>query len=452
MSRKSILVLVPLLGLLGCEEEKKGPPPDPEFLPPAAEPLAPAPATRGIDLFVTTTLRNGFLDRVQQKQEFAKVGVVYEQLVSEYAINTTGQLAQSRLSKRIDDFYSDDVLGPILTAFDQRIWVVEPMRLDQKWLVDAERGTRNDPATREGFLNFGDPDYREAALERITEAFDGGAYVPTAVVIGSEMERYYQLNPSDWPNFVTFAAEARSAIQAINPAIEVSVGVNWSNFMEEVAPAFIGIPHDAPECETDDACKEGESCRLNFCAPTQTEGEGCETSADCAEGELCVESQCGELNFVAVQNAWRRVLDPLLYDPATATPRVDFYAFSSVPNPDLYSAGAEGIPDTHYAGIPTMFDEEPTRTLPVRWIRIGWPTTGASEQTARFYDRFKQLNGGYTVSLVSWFGFVNASTADCGILKSTGTNGIGADPSICSRGFYTPSGAPTGTLETGFWQ
>ena len=404
------------LGALGCEEEKKGPPPEPQFEQPGSTPLALTKATRGVELWPTATLVDGHGGALAAKAAAAETLVVYEQLSSEYVMARTAVFANAKLENRLEDVLSAPTLTAAVAGYSRKVFVVDPLRLDQRWIVDASRGTRGDAAGRESFLNFGDAGYREDAATRIVSAITDAGVLPEAVVIGSEMERYYQLNQNDWANFASFYAEVRNAIKASYPTVQVAVGFNWSNFMETVAPDFIIPESDAP---------------------------GCATDAECGAGGYCAASQCGELDFVAVQAAWQAVIDPVTFDAATGALLTDFYAFASIPDGARYGGNPDSLPSTHYAGIPTMFREEPARKLPVRWFRIGWDVAGDSEAPSRFLRRFEVLNGsGYDVALVSWFGFVRQLTGDCNVIRDT----LGARPELCQRGFITSSGAPAGSL------
>lgn len=405
------------VGALGCDEEKKGPPPEPQFLAPGSTPLTLAKATRGVEIWPTATLVEGHGARLAEKASAAETLVVYEQLSSEYVMARTANFADAKLENRLEDVFAAPTLSDAVAGYTRKVFVVDPLRLDQSWVVDASRGTRGDAAGRESFLNFGDAGYREDAAIRIVTALADAGVLPEAVVIGSEMERYYLLNRNDWANFASFYVEVRNAIKAAYPTVQVAVGFNWSNFMETVAPEFIIPDADAP---------------------------GCATDAECGAGGYCAASQCGELDFVAVQAAWDAVLGPVTFDVATSALLTDFYAFASIPNGALYGGNPDSLPATHYAGIPTMFKEEPARKLPVRWFRIGWDVTGDSEAPTRFLSRFKALNGsGYDVALVSWFGFVRQLTGDCNVI--TGPT-VKARPELCQRGFFTSSGAPAGSL------
>ena len=401
---------------MGCEEEKKGPPSEPQFEAPSITPLALSNATRGVELWPTATLVDGHGARLAEKSATAETLVVYEQLSSEYVMARTAVFADAKLENRLEDVLSAPSLADAVAGYGRKVFVVDPLRLDQSWIVDASRGTRGDAAGRETFLNFADEGYREDAATRIVSGIADSGVLPEAVVIGSEMERYYLLNPNDWASFASFYADVRAAIKVAYPTVQVAVGFNWSNFMESVAPDFIVPDADAP---------------------------GCATDAECGPGAYCAASQCGELDFVAVQAAWQAVIDPVSFDAVTQQSLTDFYAFASIPNGALYGGDPDAIPATHYAGIPTMFRESKARKLPVRWFRIGWDVTGDSDAPARFLARFKALNGaGYDVSLVSWFGFVRQLTGDCNVIRDT----LHARPEICQRGFFTSSGAPTGTL------
>jgi hypothetical protein len=198
------------LGALGCEEEKKGPPPEPQFELPGSSPLALTKANRGVELWPTVTLVDGHGARLAERSASAETLVIYEQLSSEYVMARTAVFANAKLENRLEDLFSEPKLADAMAGYGRKVFVVDPLRLDQTWIVDASRGTRGDAAGRESFLNFGDAGYREDAAMRIVSAITDAGVVPEAVVIGSEMERYYLLNPTDWSNFASFFAEVRA--------------------------------------------------------------------------------------------------------------------------------------------------------------------------------------------------------------------------------------------------
>ena len=72
-----------VLGTTACEEEKKGPPPEPQFEVPGSSPLALTKAIRGVELWPTATVVDGHGARLAEKAASAETLVVYEQLSSE---------------------------------------------------------------------------------------------------------------------------------------------------------------------------------------------------------------------------------------------------------------------------------------------------------------------------------------------------------------------------------
>lgn len=390
------LVAATLVPLAACKDD--APPPDPEFLPPPEQALELTNANRGLYARLFTSLRND-RDAYERDLAFVETVVVTEQIISEFELTrlAPNEKAQARLQNRVEALYDDDVLGPLVSQAARSVLVVDLMRVDDTWLVDWEDLDRDTPETRETSLTFQvradqhEADYQEAIVERTLDAIAAMEPTPSLVVLGHEMEQHYANAPGDWPYFVDLAHQVRSAVRETYPETRVSVGINWSNFVDTIAPLFL---------------EEGETVP----------------------------------DFLTVQAAWYAVIDPLVWDAENEVPRMDAWAFSSVPDPTLYAGGPSSLPDWHYAGVPTMLDEEPARSvLPVYWYSIGWPTeTTDPVRGVTFLTRFLELNGGYPIELVSWQAYNALMDSECDRIRDP--DDIGGTLVDCYRGMY-PHGA-----------
>lgn len=390
------LVAAAIVPLAACKEDL--PPPDPEFLPPPEQPLELTNATRGLFARELTSLSND-RDAFERDLGFVESVVVTEQIISEFELTrlAPNETAQARLDNRVEALYDDAVLGPLVRQADRSVLVVDLMRVDDAWLVDWEDEDRDTPDRRETFLTFQiradqhESDYQQDIVERTLDAIAAMEPAPTLVVLGHEMEQHYANVPGDWPYFVELAHDVRASVRETYPDTRVSVGINWSNFVDTIAPLFL---------------EEGET----------------------------------EVDFVTVQAAWNAVIDPLVWDAENEAPRMDAWTFSSVPDPTLHPGGPSSLPDWHYAGVPTMFDEEPARAaLPMYWYSIGWPTeTTDPVRGVSFLNRFLELNGGYDIELVAWQAYNSLMESECD--RVTDPERIGGSLVDCYRGMY-PHGA-----------
>ncbi len=384
------------------------------FEPEPEQGLAMSPAIRGLHAYPSDSF-GGLHEKFAADSLVSDNVVFYEQVYSEFHHAQVGgqpRQAPPRYHERVAAFYADPDFADTLTGgFERTWWVLDLQRLDREWLVDWNGLERDEPDLRATSLSFTiratdhDSDYQEAVIASVVASFEDSGVVPTSLIVGSEMDRYYADNEGDWPAAVAFVRDLREAVRAVAPGVRVGVGINWSSFMDEVVPRFVG-----------------------------------------AAGE-------DEVNFAVVRAAWEAVIDPFYatVDPETGEvigTVLDFYAFASIPDTTRY-ASPESIPDSHYAGIRTMFDESPERALPVAWFSVGWPVTNQSSAFWEgFLDRFLALNGGYTVELVSWWGYSQLSRdRDCGAM----TGRVGVSIEICSRGLYSVSGSRSPGLHDRFF-
>ena len=343
------------------------------------------------------------------------------QLFDELLFDTTNVARDAALARRLDDFwFPADTSGPtgvgetIIDSGKPVTLVVDLQRRDRQWLVDWEGGVRDEPGNRETSFTFQarestqGRDYQDHLLEEISgalSAVDATGAPVTRLVIGTELERHYLAAPQDWPYVAAFIGELEAALAVSHPSVQLSVGINWSNFMDAVVPAFY------------------------------VEGMDADT-----------------VDYLAVSNAWKQVIDPLYYAPdavqdileggrTNAAPRLDFLAFSSIPDPARYNGDPAGIRENHYAGIATVFDRESFRnSTSVVWFQVGWPSgTDNAETAGRFLQRFLALNSfpgadnQPAVAAISWWGFNHTLEGECTQLTSPR---IGANRTVCFRGLY----------------
>lgn len=392
------------VALVACGDD--GPPPArTAFLPPAA--VSMSTEVRGLTLFYTDSLR-AITATLAQDQAAAANLVLHEQVYSEFAhvrVGNTPRAPEPRFDIRMDGLYDDDRLGARVDGAGALYWLVDLQRLDRQWLVDWNGLERDEPDVRATSLTFAiraednDGDYQEAVIERVVDAFEDADPRPASVIIGAEMERHYAAVPEDWPAFASFVRDLAAALRAVDPAVRVGVGINWSSFMDTVVPRFVE-----------------------------------------AAGQT-------QVNFQAVRLAWEAVLDPLYLrtDPATglSSPVLDFYAFAAVPDSERYPTPAQ-LPEDHLSGPATFFDEYPAKELPVAWFAVGWPVNGASSEFfGAYWQYFVTHAGGVDVELAAWWGYGHLlRDSDCGTM----TNQLGLPRSACFRGLYTSSGSPVADL------
>lgn len=366
---------------------------------------------RGLSIFVEAVETLG--PRLTEDAEFADNLVYTEQIYSEFAharVGNRDRAPEPRFDVRTDAFYANANFDGLRTTVPNHYWVVDLHRLDRNWLVDWNGLARDEPEVAPTSLTFGirasehDGDYQEDLVERISGAFEDAEPRPASVILGTELERHYGTTPGDWPALVSSIHEIRDALRAIDPAVRVGVGINWSNFSDSIVPRFVN-----------------------------------------AAGQSAV-------NYQVVEEAWDSVLGPLYFreDPDTGvlSPLLDFYAFSSVPDITRYSQPSD-LEASHYAGIPTYFSENPNKTLSVAWFALGWPVNSpSSDFWARFFDHFLENGGGYDIELVSWWGYGHLRESEC----STMTTTVGLTRASCYQGLYTPSGSPVSGLRDAYFE
>lgn len=364
-------------------------------------PVSLTAANRGLSLRYNASLRSAAA-LVAGDQEMATAGVIHTQVYAEdihARVGETPRAPEPRIDVQLDEVYEDETIAPLISGFGTRYWVVDLQRLDREWLVDWNGLDRDSPDSRLASLTFTyraqeeGGDYQSDVIERTVAAFEDADPRPESVIIGAEMERHYAAIPDDWPAFVSFARDLAAALRAVDPEVRVAVGFNWSNFLDTVVPQFVGA----------------------------------------VGGD--------RVNYQAVQAAWDAVISPLYYDVSEIgqyTRVLDFYAFSSIPDPSRYPS-PDALEAEHYAGIPTFFVENPERRLPVAWFALGWPVnSGSSAFFGDFLEFFLENAGGYETELVAWWGFSHLlSDVDCRPLTQT----LELPASACFRGVYTSSGA-----------
>jgi len=373
---------------------------DPTFLAPSATPLQIDASIRSIRLENLPSVF-GNIDIIERDIERVAHVVIEAQSFSEFRASQTSGSAAPRFQSEVAEVLNRDRVRPIVNAADHRTLVMDIQRLDREWLVDWTGLDRDSPDNRQSSLSFlaradgHDRDFQRELISRAIAAARLFEPPPRKFVLGTEMDRYYLQNPNDWQQFAVFVEDFRAALRDEFPSIEVGVGINWSHFMESVVPTFVE------------------------------------------------EAEQREVNFMVVLRAWEAVLDPIYLNAETGEPRLDFYAFSSIPTASAYGGDPSQIPDTHYAGIPTIFDFTPERAqIPVSWFSIGWPiTTDGAAIPSEFLERFIALNGGYNVDLVSWWGYNHLRDQECTRLRQVD---IAAPPHVCFRGLYPVNAFVTG--------
>jgi hypothetical protein len=405
------LLAAPLL--VACSEEEPAGPP--EFLATSSGTLALNPSNRAL---FATPIRSLYttVDVFGTDLDVANHVILQSQMHSELGFLRTGDANAASFSQQIEEFWDEDFGVQIIDRADTQVTLVLDLhRMNREWLVDWRGLERDEPGNRESSFTFqirqsaNNSDFQQAIVGELLDALDvlDPSESPVVrVVVGTEMERHYLSAPQDWPYFVALVRLLDSSLAERFPTVQLSVGINWSNFMETVVPVFV----------------------------------------DAEAGETGV-------TFPAVQRAWSAVIDPLYYaeDDLTslaedadyeATPLLDFYAFASIPDPSLYENSAVNLPDTHYTGIPTMFDLQPFRAdLPLVWFNVGWPVDSESpERAGVFLERFLALNAtdDYDVkpnhSMVAWWGYNYPLENECNQLSDPGN--INAGLNVCFRGLY----------------
>ena len=399
--RTLLIVLAASVAAVSCGDEETSD--RTELLEPTS--LAMTQEVRGISIFVESVETLG--PRLDQDALISDNLVYTEQIYSEFMHARVGngpRALEPRFDVRAGAFYDDARFDNIRSVMPNHYWVVDLHRLDREWLVDWNGLDRDEPELAPNSLTFAirasdfEGDYQEALVERIAGAFEDVDPRPSSVIIGSALEQHYAVAPQDWASLVSAIHDVRDALKAVDPAVRVSVGVNWSNFIDAVVPRFVN-------------------------AAEQT-----------------------SVNYQVIQEAWYTVLQPLFFsedaETGLLTAELDFYAFESVPDPIRYSQPSDLAVD-HYAGIPTFFVENPDQELSVAWFALGWPVNSpSSDFWSRFLENFLATGGGYDIELVSWWGYGHLRDSECSTMTST----VGMNSSVCYRGIYTPSGSPVSGL------
>jgi len=361
--------------------------------------LTVTPEMRGLAVRYSTSLVS-LAAQFQTDAADAAARVVHEQVYSEVAHSGVGgepRRVEPRIDRRLAALYGDPATAPLVGADARTYWAINLHRLDREWLVDWNGLERDEPANRDTALTFTiratqhDGDYQADVIARIVDAFDAVSPRPHSVILGVELERHYLAVPDDWPAVAQFVRDAAAAIRTVAPGTRVSVGLNWSNFVDEVAPRFLAAS-DQPE-----------------------------------------------VNYQTLLLAWQAVVEPLYFDrdeTGGLTPVMDFYAFSSFPDPARYASPAS-MPADHYAGLPTLLETIPAVDLPVAWFALGWPSSlPSSDDWAGLYERFLAGAGGPNTELVAWWGYNHLNQSDCNTIQR-----LGLLVNQCYRGMRTPSGA-----------
>lgn len=404
--RLPILALAAVTVLAACGDDS-----GPDFIPPPdPSPITLTPELRAISVDVEAV--ETLTPRIAQDAPLVRNMVYTEQIYSEFRhaqVGTSERATEPRFDVRAGDFYDNTSFDELRGEVPNHYWVVDLHRLNNEWLVDWDGLTRDEPDQAPTSLTFDirasdfEGDYQEALVERISRAFEDADPRPSSVIIGSSLERHYELVPSDWPHLVSAVHQIRDALRAIDPAVRVSAGIDWSNFIDVVVPRFV--------------------------------------------------NQAGEtsVNYQVIETAWNEVLGPLYFSVNAETNEItfelDFYAFRSIPSAERYSQPSD-LAEDHYVGIPGYFLNNADRTLSVAWFALGWEVNSpASDFWARFLEQFLATAGGYEMELVSWWGYGHLREAPC----ETMTRSVGLQRWICYRGFYTPSGSPvTGLIDAYF--
>lgn len=405
MKHTPILCVVCTLALAACGDDGDGA--RTSYLDP--QPIAMSAEVRGILGHYTGSL-SAVASKLDADVEAAANFVLHEQVYSEFEharVGSQPRATEPRFDVRVGAAYADPALGPRLDTFSDLYWVVDFQRVDRGWLVDWNGLERDDPDVRQTAFTFSaraaehDSDYQEAVLERVVTAFEGADPRPGSVIIGSEMDRHWLAAPDDWPAFARFVRDLSAALREVDGSVRIGVGINWSHFMDEVVPSFVG-------------------------ASAQT-----------------------EVNFAAVRAAWEGVIDPLyIRNEVPLELALDFYAFSAIPDAIRYASPSD-LPEDHFSGPATYFDEYPGKELPVAWFAVGWPVDSPSSQFfGDFWRFFVSHAGGVDVELAAWWGYGHLlSDSDC----ATMTQRVGAARSACYRGLYTSSGSDVAGLRDAFF-
>lgn len=372
-----------------CGDEE---PSEVAFVAPPSQPLAMTPEMRGITVEPVRSLFNN-LDVFQRDLGAARNVVFVSQIHSEYAQRTNaagGPSFSARLAATRAG--AEGRVGTAIDTADREWWVVDLQRLDREWLVDWTGGVRDEPDNRLAnftvgvrYLDHGG-DYPAAVDAEIQRALTTAANRPHALILGTELDRYWLENRDDWPFVVQMLRTLMAGAKTAHPEVRIGVGINWSHFMDVVVPS------------------------------------------------LLTEAGRSRVDYEAVRYAWEQVIEPI-YAPEGMERVPDFYAFASIPDPERYGGDPNRISDTHYAFLPTHFAQDPSARKPIAWFALGWPNANHTPQSdATFLRRFLQLNRADGVELVAWAGFADfLAQSEC---PANLISDVPAPRSYCFRGLY----------------
>ena len=401
---KNLIFTIASLGLLfACGSDDSVKEEALAFAEPTAEGITLEKASRGVFIHLSEALSANYVG-FSEIPTHAGALILYEQIFSESRSLTARPNSRDPNYERcIEEVYDHDRVGETMTMFDRTYFVIDFERLDGEWLVDWEGGARDDPENREESMNFAREEYKEDITERIMDSFTVHD-PPDSVIIGHGMERYYQQNPDDWANFVTFVHTLRAEILQSYPETRLSVGINWSNFVDEIAPTFNSQVQTMPD--------SGRS-------------------------------------FEAILLAWEALMLPLYFDEQ-GTSALDFYAFSAVPSRENIDSDGS-VDDQHYLGVPSLLNHQVTQLLPVAWYAVGIPLGVESSRSYNtFLEQFLAANGGYEIEVVSWHGLYHLLPDECDRLQSSERD-VGAPSYICNQGMFSMSGGDISDLPQTFF-
>jgi|GEM_PF-4888643 len=395
--RWALPVLAAMNLLVGCGDEVV-PEPEPTF-PSNPGPIQLSVAQMGLPMELHAAYETNFAKYGTYTDSVSAIFVT-EQIYSEYRQATQGASSDAQFHNRIEALYEE--FDEELAGYGTHYLVLDLQRRDRQWLVDWEGLERDEPEHRADYLYFGYQERREdywidvqdrvqSAIGNIRQAAPDANLA--GVIIGMEMNRYYDQNPDDWDEFVEFYWTVYDSIKALDSSIRVSVGMNWSYFMDQQINQFL---------------------------------EGGETVVD----------------VLPFNRAYEAIIRPLIYRQDGSGTTSDFVALAAIPDSSRYTGVPANVTDGHFAGLRLIF---PVGTLPIVWFQVGWPVSSATSSTpADFWERFLQLAGGTTIERVSWYGLVHFSDGqqDIGCAALVGDQ-IGAEQTVCFRGIFSVSGGNT---------
>jgi len=153
----------------------------------------------------------------------------------------SGNVRAGRLSARASDMREE--LSEFGANFGEVSVVVDFWRLRQDWYVrwdgQLEEASNN---TGRGPYGFYRQDFFNSLLDEIESV--ATEQQPVYMVIGTEMERLLRTRegngvaPSEFANFMGFFQSAVTRIKRASPNTKVGFGINWTTFVERVAPQY----------------------------------------------------------------------------------------------------------------------------------------------------------------------------------------------------------------------